>query len=444
MKNRTCVLYLKRLALNKFIVLIIFFSIFVIIYEYTLYKDTNNLSQTEENFNLENISPFDEVKFHEKIVNSYYNRRKEWRTSNLGTILFKKADINVYRKKANENKTFIVVIWKYWNWLQNRHMHSFGASKKDISLEGCSVNNCVFPKDDQDFDSADAVVVHVQHGLFPNNTKQRNPDQRWIFLSDESPVHAFFQSERRIKLQDLAYMFNWSMTYRSESDVPVPYGRTIPLSKPIVENAEIPITNIIPNWSKKRQDVLAAILISHCGISFRIQYVNELKKHLNLDVHGSCSENHKDSCPGHFRADCPIISEYLFYLVFENSKCEEYLTEKSFYHAYSKGAIPVIMGPTVEECEKLLPPDSFLHVDNYDTAEELAIEIINISKDMPRLLLYHEWRRHFQVVNEHGYFGSKSQHYCRICEALNYNDQDVKIYDEDMLRPFFDMSSACR
>ncbi|XP_013143526.1 PREDICTED: alpha-(1,3)-fucosyltransferase 6-like isoform X2 [Papilio polytes] len=443
MKNRTCVFLLKRLALNKYIVFVIFFSISIVIYQYSIYKESNDLGESKDDSNLENISPFDEVKYHEKIVNSYFNRRREWRTSNLGSILFKNADVNVYRRKDTEKRTFTIVIWKYWNWLQHRHMYSFGASQKDISLEGCSVKNCVFPKNDRDFDTADAVVVHVQHGLFPNNTKKRNPRQRWIFLSDESPVNAFFQSERRIKLQDIVNTFNWSMTYRSESDVPVPYGRTIPLLESLEAMAEKPINDIIPNWSKKRQDVLAAILISHCGVSYRMNYVNELKKHLNLDVHGSCSENHKNSCPGHFRADCPIISEYLFYLVFENSKCQEYLTEKAFYHAYSKGAIPVIMGPTVQECETLLPPDSFLHVDNYDTVEELAMDIINISKDLPRLLLYHEWRRHFKVINEHGYFGSKSQHYCRICEALNYNDEGVKIYDENMLKPYFDVASTC-
>lgn len=76
--------------------------------------------------------------------------------------------------------------------------------------------------------------------------------------------------------------------------MPVPYGRTIPLSESLEAMAEKPINDIIPNWSKKRQDVLAAILISHCGVSYRMNYVNELKKHLNLDVHGSCSENHKN------------------------------------------------------------------------------------------------------------------------------------------------------
>lgn len=75
MKNRTCVFLLKRLALNKYIVFVIFFSISIVIYQYSIYKESNDLSESKDDSNLENISPFDEVKYHEKIVNSYFNRR---------------------------------------------------------------------------------------------------------------------------------------------------------------------------------------------------------------------------------------------------------------------------------------------------------------------------------------------------------------------------------
>ena len=34
------------------------------------------------------------------------------------------------------------------------------------------------------------------------------------------------------------------------------------------------------------------------------------------------------------------------------------------------------------------------------------------------------------VLNEHGYFGSPIRHYCRLCEALNYNNRCRFKYDE--------------
>jgi hypothetical protein len=133
----------------------------------------------------------------------------------------------------------------------------------------------------------------------------------------------------------------------------------------------------------------------------------------------------------------------MFYLVFENSKCRQYLTEKIFFNAYSKGAIPIILGPPVEDCEKLLPPNSFLHVDNYKTVEDLATDIKRISKSNETLLSYHQWRNNFEVANEHGYFNSRSFHFCRVCEALNYNDERRKSYNLTDLELFLDPKPLC-
>lgn len=138
------------------------------------------------------------------------------------------------------------------------------------------------------------------------------------------------------------------------------------------------------------------------------------------------------------------MSQYLFYLVLENSKCKEYMTEKLFYNAYLKGAIPIIQGPSVEECQKFLPPNSYLHLDNYTTIKELAEDILRISTDEKELLYYHQWRNHFEVVNEHGYFGVKPLRLCRVCEAMNYNDDEESVYSEQKLREFLDPAPLCR
>lgn len=148
-------------------------------------------------------------------------------------------------------------------------------------------------------------------------------------------------------------------------------------------------------------------------------------------------------CPGHFRKDCPAMSEYFFYLVLENISCKQYLTEKVYQHAYAKGSIPIIIGPPLEDCEKLLPPNSFIHVDNYETLDELATALEKIAFSYENLLYYHTWRSHFLVTNEHGYFETEPYHYCRICEALNYNDGEVSSYDLNSLNLFFDAQLLC-
>lgn len=43
---------------------------------------------------------------------------------------------------------------------------------------------------------------------------------------------------------------------------------------------------------------------------------------------------------------------------------------------------------------------------------------------------FHAWRAKYRVANEHGYFNTPVFHYCRLCEALNYNSPEPKIYND--------------
>lgn len=70
-----------------------------------------------------------------------------------------------------------------------------------------------------------------------------------------------------------------------KSDIPVPYGRTVPLPKPNKNN----IISIRKWKMKKKSDVLVAILGSNCGShNHRWEYVRKLKEHIKVDVYGAC------------------------------------------------------------------------------------------------------------------------------------------------------------
>lgn len=44
--------------------------------------------------------------------------------------------------------------------------------------------------------------------------------------------------------------------------------------------------------------------------------------------------------------DCDKIDDYKFYFAWENSACQEYITEKVWWNAYYKGAVPIVLGST--------------------------------------------------------------------------------------------------
>ncbi|XP_053624568.1 3-galactosyl-N-acetylglucosaminide 4-alpha-L-fucosyltransferase FUT3-like [Plodia interpunctella] len=381
---------------------------------------------------------------HNLTIERYFWRRKFWKTSNLGSILFKMEHKNKFKKK--KHRTFVILFWKYWYWLKNRHVYSFkGKIGKRRILDKCSVSNCIFTGNDSKINTVDVVLVHIQKGEIPI-VENRNQRQIWVFLEDESPRNAFSLSKKRPDLKEWENVFNWSMTYRTISDVPVPYGRTVPLRKRLYpEVSEKTISKLIPNLSAKRPEVLVALVTSHC-IKFRMNFLENLREYIQVDVYGGCSRDKflKRQCPGHFKKDCPALKKYYFYLVIENAMCSQYITEKVFRNAYSKGAIPIIIGATEHDAKTLLPPNSYIHWNNNMTHKDLAEKIINTYENKEEYLSYHLWRNDFEVRNEHGYLGTQSYHLCRLCEALNYNKKKTKTYTFNDLNQYLNPNLLCK
>lgn len=81
----------------------------------------------------------------------------------------------------------------------------------------------MFTGDDDQLDFVDAVIIHIQRGEIPK-MENRKSEQIWIFLNDESPIHAFSLAEKKPDLAQWANVFNWSMTYRLVSVGQVVYN----------------------------------------------------------------------------------------------------------------------------------------------------------------------------------------------------------------------------
>ncbi|XP_046740656.1 4-galactosyl-N-acetylglucosaminide 3-alpha-L-fucosyltransferase FUT6-like [Diprion similis] len=360
--------------------------------------------------------------------------------SALGKRLLSVGDItevnNVPRDPA---KGYLIVVWKHGPFLERRHLKHF-TNVISSPWEDCSVNNCRLSYDSEDVEDADAVLIHLHKTTgvkdLPDIVKpEKRMKQRWVFLTDESPLHTFLSGGQSISSYN--GLFNWSMSYRIDSDVPVPYGRTVRMMNQRNSSAG-------SSKDVKTKTKLVAIMGSNCGGSNkRWNYAAKLKEALSerMDAYGHCLNGDTKTCPGHFAKDCEALEDYKFYLAFENSNCKEYLTEKPFWHGYHKHAVPVIMGASRENCRQLLPPDSYIHVDDFANPATLADYLLYLDQNHEEYSKFHAWRNHFYVVNEHGYFQSNSRHYCRLCEALNYNDPSVKVYNH--LEEFWSKTKDC-
>ncbi|XP_066951701.1 4-galactosyl-N-acetylglucosaminide 3-alpha-L-fucosyltransferase FUT5-like [Macrobrachium rosenbergii] len=329
----------------------------------------------------------------------------------VGRRLFLQEDVG-----TPQDRNFTILVWLYGPSVARRYIRQFGKEKLD-PFRFCSVRNCNISYDSSLADTADAILIHLHRtrgpSTFPNRT---NFSQRWVWLTDECPYYTFMLAKDK-NLSHYNGYFNWSMSYRVDSDVPVPYGRTIKMTDAEASLYEkVDYFNMKPNFT--------AIMGSNCGGSNkRWHYVRELKKYMDVDVYGGCGTL---KCPGHFSRDCKLLNSYKFYLAFENANCRDYLTEKVWWNAIEKGAVPVVMGGKVEGYRKLLPPNSFIHIDDFQSPKHLADYLLSLAKNAEKYMEYHALRSQFRVLNEHGYFATPVFHYCRLCEALNYNDPSPK------------------
>ncbi|XP_057666478.1 glycoprotein 3-alpha-L-fucosyltransferase A-like [Diorhabda carinulata] len=368
------------------------------------------------------------------IYNIQSDTVKQWRKlrenltnlSNLGRILFLEEQEPVIKS----TKKHQILIWKYGHIIEKRLMMNFSNKWVD-PFKKCPVKNCDITYKDTNIKTADIVLVHLHRTKNPKELPpmRGKPDQIWAFLTEESPHHTFLRPDKNISIASFNGIFNWSMSYRMDSDIPVPYGRTIIKKHP--EQVDFHL--------EKRRDVLVAILGSNCGSkNHRWAYVKELKKYIDVDVYGACGTL---KCPGHFRKDCPDLEKYLFYLSFENSNCDEYITEKVWWNAFhKKNSIPIVMGANRADYRRILPPNSYIDIDEFANPASLAQYLLRLNRT-DEFLKYYQWKSHFEILNEHGYFQSQNFHYCRVCQALNYNEKKHKVYDN--LEKQWDPQNVC-
>jgi alpha-1,3-fucosyltransferase len=191
----------------------------------------------------------------------------------------------------------------------------------------------------------DAVVFHGISGQldYADLPARRRPEQYYVFVALESPasryVTEFFDD-----------YFNLTMTYQLDSDVVWSYAdledrvdKTVARPPPggnykwrTVQKTDLGAKveddsdeiRLLEHIRAKRKT--AVWYRSHCTTrSGRENYVAELEKHLRVDKYGGCSLD--PGCPKERNCfETEVEPNYFFYLSFENSLCNDYVTEKFF------------------------------------------------------------------------------------------------------------------
>ncbi|CAH1232980.1 FUT5 [Branchiostoma lanceolatum] len=292
----------------------------------------------------------------------------------------------------------VIVIWTRW----------WGVRLWGVQDHYCpSMPECVFTGDREQVGNADALVFHY-HDTPKVYSKAampltRLPHQRWVWFAMECPIVT--------RLRDLVSysgVFNWTMTYRNDSDVLTAYGSSSLIYKMLKGKKTNP--NKDYTLGKKH---LAVWFVSNCYKYLpRFTYAEELVKHIHVDVFGQCGEavcSKKDfECSNH------IIKQYKFYLSFESYKCQEYITEKFWRNAIENEVVPVVFGAPKADYKRYAPPGSFIHVDDFESPKALADYLKILDKDKEKYNQYFRWRTHppkSAVPEDYG-------RWCNLCRKL--------------------------
>ncbi|XP_053374080.1 alpha-(1,3)-fucosyltransferase C-like [Mercenaria mercenaria] len=281
---------------------------------------------------------------------------------------------------------------------------------------------------------ADAVVF--QGNNMPRDRPTRlDKNQVFVYLNIESPQYL---QQTRIGNPFFNDFFNWTMTYRQDSDIPYLYGTVLPrsydkseyLSKAEKVSGALDIKNYHDKYNitdrrtdrdKKNYSAIfrkkkksSVWFVSHCGTaSKRELYISKMKKFTDVDIFGRCSERTNECPKKNPHCGKNVKDNYKFFLAFENSLCEDYITEKVF-RWLSEDIIVVVRG--ARYYKRYLPDGTYIDADGFNSAEDLAKFLTQLGSDEDEYLKYLKRKDEYQVISEEEHVQLA---YCNLCYKLN-------------------------
>ena len=114
-----------------------------------------------------------------------------------------------------------------------------------------------------------------------------------------------------------------------------------------------------------------------------------------------------------------VESKYKFYLSFENSLCQDYVTEK-FFKVLNYDIVPIVMGGA--NYSKFAPEKSYIDARGFKSISDLANYLKYLDQNNTAYAEYFEWKNYFQVMHDY------SKAFCQLCQALNNPNEPTKSY----------------
>lgn len=272
----------------------------------------------------------------------------------------------------------------------------------DVCRDRYDIPRCRLVDDRALYPSADVVVFHNRE-LMEGREKlplhlPRPPGQRWAWMSLEAPDH-------NGNLRPYANVFNLTVSYRRDADVTIPYGERRPKEPEAGDGGGT--AGAAP---RNKSATVCWVVSNYRAQHARSRVYGRLKAVVPVQVYGRWTGK-----PLPPRALLPTISRCYFYLAFENSESKDYVTEKLWRNSYQAGAVPIVLGPPPSDYKAVAPPGSFIHVDEFVSAEDLGRRLKELAADEEGYGSYFGWRQEWEVK----LYTDWRERLCRICSRYD-------------------------
>ena len=296
--------------------------------------------------------------------------------------------------------------------------------KKGFSL--CEYNNCQYKsyftstdtKPRKPFD-ADAVLIQSAGGIWELSPPPRR-DEDQVFVLAVRDAFSRTRSSRDpgvgMKWVDI---FNWTMTYRLDSDIVYKYANILEREN----KTELVGKNYDKIFNEKVDK--AVWFVSHCKThSMREHYVRKMQLVMGIDIFGGCGV--PAPCPKRSRniEKCfeDTAMKYKYYIAFENTLVEDYVTEKVF-RWYNRDIIIVVRGGS--NYSRILPPGTFVDAGDFASPVELGKYLKQLAHDKERYTDILKKKDNYYSTDK---YVPVQEANCKLCEYLNNLDHHRKSY----------------
>eukprot|EP01059_Diplonema_ambulator_P017850 TRINITY_DN29949_c0_g1_i1.p1 TRINITY_DN29949_c0_g1~~TRINITY_DN29949_c0_g1_i1.p1 ORF type:complete len:424 (+),score=42.94 TRINITY_DN29949_c0_g1_i1:3-1274(+) len=265
---------------------------------------------------------------------------------------------------------------------------------------------CRITTNHDELKDADAVVIPlaskaaVSRSTDLKHLKSTAVVVSWGAEAPASPLGVTYGSDNNL--------YNWTMSYRKDSDVPFPYLWDIFFRVATEERYKV-MRDL--NQTMFELDAMDTKFPVACGIignclSSRKDALNSIARHFPSTLKGRCWEG----TWVHGKEEAHIYKTSLFHLAFENAYCVDYVTEK-YWRVLTWGSIPLVNGPP-----EAYPGDAAINVNSFNTSKDLA-EYLHRVASTPSLLRRHLAYRDHAAAKLHPNQANEIA-WCNLCTQL--------------------------